>query len=303
MRTATKLCLFLVSVCLLSVGVSAQSPRESMVVSTTWLAQHLSDPDLVILHMGDAAEYAKKHIPGARLVTRQAIAAPTAPDTLNLELPTPEELKTKLEALGVSDNSRIVVVFAQNQVSPATRVVLTLQAAGLGARTSFLDGGLSAWERDGKPTTADVPAAKPGTLSALKMASPIVDADFVTSHLATPGYVIIDARDPGFYSGTQTGGSTTAPHKTGHIVGAKNIPYSTITNADLTLKPAAELQTMFTDAGVKPGDTVVAYCHIGQQATAVVFAARTLGINVKLYDGSFEEWSKRDKPVEKGTNK
>ena len=53
-----------------------------------------------------------------------------------------------------------------------------------------------------------------------------------------------------------------------------------------------ELRALFTAAGVKPGDTVVAYCHIGQQATATIFGARLLGFPVLLYDGSFEEWSR-----------
>ena len=60
-----------------------------------------------------------------------------------------------------------------------------------------------------------------------------------------------------------------------------------------------ELATLFAKANVKPGDTVVAYCHIGQQATGTLFAARLLGYNVKLYDGSFEDWSAHaDFPVE-----
>jgi len=299
MRLLTKICLLLMLPLVVPAALRAQAPRDSLLVSTTWLAQHLSDTDLVLLHMGDAAEYATKHVPGSRLVTRAAISATGPAGSLNLELPAPDELKTKLESLGISDNSRIVVIFGQAQVTPATRVVLTLQAAGFGARTSLLDGGLAQWERDGKPVTADVPAAKTGSISALKMASPIVDADFVKSHLNTPKYVIVDARDTAFYDGTQTGGSQTAPHKTGHIEGAKSIPYSTLTKADNTLKPAIELQAMFDEAGVKPGDTVVAYCHIGQQATGVVFAARTLGITVKLYDGSFEDWSKKDGPVQK----
>ena len=68
--------------------------------------------------------------------------------------------------------------------------------------------------------------------------------------------------------------------------------------------PAGELQERFTKAGVAPGDTVVAYCHIGQQATAVIFAARTLGYKVLLYDGSFEDWSKQpDAPVATGIKK
>ena len=58
------------------------------------------------------------------------------------------------------------------------------------------------------------------------------------------------------------------------------------------------MRAAFTKAGVKPGDTVITYCHIGQQATAVLFAARTLGYKVMLYDGSFEDWSRRDLPVD-----
>ena len=281
----------------MSAGASPASPRDTLLVSASWLAQHLSDPDLVMLHMGDPADYAKKHIPGARLVTRAAISAAPVTGGLNLELPAADDLKAKLEALGISDNSRVVVIFGSGWVSPATRVVLTLQAAGLGDRTMLLDGGLEAWERANKPVTTDVPPAKTGSLSPLKMASPIVDADFVTAHLNTPTYVIVDARDAELYSGEKTGGSPTVPHKTGHITGARSIPYSTTVNDDNTLKSEAELKALFDQAGVKSGDTVVAYCHIGQQATAVVFAARTLGINVKLYDGSFEDWSKRDGPV------
>ena len=76
------------------------------------------------------------------------------------------------------------------------------------------------------------------------------------------------------------------------------MPFDTLTSAEVELKPADEIAAVFTKAGVKPGDTVITYCHIGQQATAVLFAARTLGYKVMLYDGSFEDWSRRDLPVE-----
>ena len=53
-----------------------------------------------------------------------------------------------------------------------------------------------------------------------------------------------------------------------------------------------ELAALFAKAGVQPGDTIVGYCHVGQQATAMLFAARSLGHPVLLYDGSFQEWSR-----------
>ena len=84
----------------------------------------------------------------------------------------------------------------------------------------------------------------------------------------------------------------------GHVPGAVNIPFFTVTATDLTLKSADELTAIFEAAGIKKSDRVIAYCHIGQQATAVVFAARTLGIDAVLYDGSFQDWARRGLPVE-----
>jgi len=101
----------------------------------------------------------------------------------------------------------------------------------------------------------------------------------------------VDARAKTLYDGVATGGSAERPHKTGHIEGAISVPFSEITNGASLFKTVDELRALFTAAGVKPGDTVVAYCHIGQQATATIFGARLLGFPVLLYDGSFEEWS------------
>ena len=59
----------------------------------------------------------------------------------------------------------------------------------------------------------------------------------------------------------------------------------------LQLRSTDDLTARFTKAGVSPNDTVIGYCHIGQQATAMLFAARRLGHPVLLYDGAFEDWS------------
>lgn len=282
--------------------VSAQTPdaatRERIVVSPAWLAQHVTDPDLVLLHVGAKATYDAGHIPNARLVTLRDVAAGDATaTTLTLEMPPADVLRDRLAALGISNRSRIVVYQSDDQWTQSTRVMLTLDYAGL-SNVSWLDGGQKGWTKAGQALSIDVPAVKTGDLSPLKTRPVVVDADFVKAHLNTPAFAIVDARAPAFYDGSRTGGRAPAEHKTGHIAGALNAPFDSFTSADVQLRPADEIAAVFTRAGVKPGDTVIGYCHIGQQATAMLFAARTLGYRVLLYDGSFEDWSKRDLPVD-----
>ena len=274
------------------------SAAQTLLLSTAQLADRLNDPNVVILHVGERAGYDAAHIPGARYADMRA-ELHTRADDLTLQMLTPELLRDRLAALGVSDSSHVVVYQAGGWFSPATRVMLTLQWAGL-EQVSFLDGGLDAWVREKRAVTTDVPAPRMGTLSALKVKPVVADAAFVQANIGKPGFAIVDARTAAFYEGTQTGGSATAPHKTGHIAGAIGLPYTSVTTEDGLMKPAAELKALFAGAGVKPGDTVVAYCHIGQQATAVLFAARLAGHKVVLYDGSFEDWSRRNLPVESG---
>ena len=274
---------------------AAASPRDTLVVSVAWLAQHLKDPDLILLHVGDKSEYAAAHLPGARFVDAREISVSepaSVGNGLTLEMPAADVLREKLAALGISDHSRIVVYFGKDWLSPSTRVMFTLDYAGLGDRVSLLDGGQPAWVRDGGAVTAEVPEVRPGTLSPLKTGATVVNAAFLREHGKDAGLTIIDARDSTFYDGTKSGGRRPDAPKFGHIPGAVSLPFSETADDQVRLRSADELQARFAAAGVKPGDTIVAYCHIGQQATAVIFAARTLGIKALLYDGSFEDWTK-----------
>jgi thiosulfate/3-mercaptopyruvate sulfurtransferase len=156
------------------------------------------------------------------------------------------------------------------------------------------------WKREKRPLTSTVPAATTGSLSALKIRPIIVDAEWVKSNIGKPGISVVDGRSSSFYDGVQTGGGMHGvKHRTGHIAGAKSVPFTEISDEKLFIKSPAELAALFAKAGVKPGDTIVGYCHIGQQATGMLFAARSLGYKVMLYDGSFEDWSAhKDYPVE-----
>jgi len=266
-------------------------------VSTAWLAQHLRDPDLVLLHVGERAEYDARHLPGAQFIDFHHLAHVAGMrNGLTLEMLPADDLRTYLQTVGISTRSNIVVYYGGDWVSPATRIVFTLDAAGLD-HVALLDGGMPAWVKDAREVATTASPAPPGQLAPLQMRPTIVDADFVRSHAAAPGFALVDARAAAFYDGVQPGGPR-GHQMSGHIPGAHSIPFDSVTTDDLKLKSPEELTAIFTKAGVKPADTVIGYCHIGQQATAMLFAARTLGHRVLLYDGSFEDWAQRGNPVE-----
>lgn len=280
-------------------ALAAPDARARLVTDPAALAQALKGGGVVVLQVGDRAGYDAGHIPGARLLSLTDVAAPMGGEALTLELPDPEALRARLTSLGISERSHIVVVPTKEGIQSATRVVFTLQAAGLGARTRLLEGGTAAWAAQGLPLeTAAPPPATPGRLAPIHYQPLVVDADFVKAHLTAPGYAIIDARLPEFYAGARPGGSPARPHKAGHIAGAHSVPYNTVTTPDLKLAGPAEIAERFKAAGVKPGDKLIVYCHVGQQATATLMAARAAGFDARLYDGSFEDWSRRDGAVE-----
>ena len=284
---------------------AAPDARAPLFVSVGWLAQHLNDPNLVLLHVGPAPEYAIAHIPGARLVSVAAVSiGPRAGPGLGIEMPSADTLLARLAVLGISDDSRVIVYYAKDMVYQASRILLTLTYAGLGERASLLDGGMKAWTAAGHVTSADTSRARVSVLTPLRIRNFVVDARYVHSMLGTPGVSIVDARDTVFYTGARAGGSAQAPQRAGRIPGAKSVVWSTLTDANFRVRPAAELAAAFAAAGVRPGDVVIAYCHTGQQASAVLLAARSLGHRVLLYDGSFQDWSaRRELPVETGPSR
>jgi thiosulfate/3-mercaptopyruvate sulfurtransferase len=269
----------------------AQAPRETLVVSQAWLAQHLHDPDLVLFQLGERPTYDNGHIPGARFFDYTALH--TLPQT-DADLSARHDA---LEGIGISDNARIVLYGSDEYWSPTTRTMLLLNYVGL-SHVQFLDGGLKGWVESGQSLSKDPPLDKKGTLSPLRpQPALIADADFVKAHKGVAGYAIVDARNREFYSGAQQGGPR--DHRvSGHIPGALSAPFDEFASGDGHLKSPAEIAALFDKAGVKPGDTVIGYCHVGQQATAMLFAARTLGHPVVLYNGSFQDWVQHGLPVE-----
>jgi len=267
-------------------GVHAQN--APVLVSAAWLAQHQMDPHVVVIHASQQkSDYDTGHIPGSRWLpwTTYSISVPGG---LSTQLPDAAPFDSALRAIGVNEDSHIIISGGPIQVSG--RLFFTLEFMGLAGRVSLLDGGIDAWREAGRPLDrAESRASAPGNVALHPNSARVATAEWINANDATPGVSILDARLPEFYSGESSGGQPRA----GHIPGARNVPFSWLTGDVAVFRDKAKLQRLFDQAGVKKGNKVVTYCHIGMQASALYVAARILGYDAAVYDGSWEEWSRK----------
>ncbi|HMJ69269.1 MAG TPA: rhodanese-like domain-containing protein [Cyclobacteriaceae bacterium] len=264
------------------------SQDAPILVSVQWLNEHKADPKLVLLQVGYLQfDYDKEHIAGAQFLWPGWLAPDSPSGAYNM--PDAKTATTLLQGFGISNDSRVVVVHIRNEVSPAARMFLTLENLGLKGKVSFLNGGLEAWKKEGHPVTKELSVAKKGNVTA-KPGGLLVDKDYVLKTLGNSDKgVVVDARATIYYDGEPTGNP-----RDGHIKGAKNIPYQGMLDEknNYMFKPADQLSGYFTPVLPDKSKEVVTYCFIGQTASVIYMTGRILGYEMKLYDGSMQEWSR-----------
>jgi thiosulfate/3-mercaptopyruvate sulfurtransferase len=268
-------------------SLTAAATRPGMLVSTDWLAKHLTDSKVVVLHVsGNRTAYDAGHLPGARFVPLSDLAITR--DGIPNELPPVADLKKVLEAAGVSDDTR-VIFYSDTSVLPATRAFFTLDYLGHGEQAALLDGGLEKWRGEGRTLTKDAPAAVQGHFTPRPKPELVVQMDDVKK-IGKPE-VLLDVRPAADFSG----------EKGSHIPGAVNAYWmeNQASRENQTLKPEPELRKLYESLGITPNHPVVTYCNSGMQATQSWFTLKYLGYDVKLYDGSMSEWNAKGAPVEK----
>jgi thiosulfate/3-mercaptopyruvate sulfurtransferase len=270
--------------------------KDTMLVSTAWLAEHLHDANVVVLAVGQKSDYDAGHIPGSIFADYHETHLMNSPAGLTIELLPPDQFVKVFTSLGVTNDSHIILYQAKDWFSPTARVFMTLDAMGFGSRTSVLDGGFLLWSKEGRPVSKEeTKATKTGTVTPCPTGDVIADIAYVSANMRKAGVAIVDARNEEFY----TGKTQPNEQRRGHIPGAGSLPFTALADENGKLKSTEVLEGLFRGAGVKRGDRVVAYCHIGQQASALYFVARYLGYDARLFDGSWEQWSgRKDLPAE-----
>lgn len=281
-------CLLLIALLLAGNVIAQPAAHPEMVVSTAWLADHLKEPKVVVVHIAPTDEaYRKQHIPGARLMLVSQIA--NVPDFPGTELLPADRIADNLASIGISDSSHVVIY--TTDVDPiATRLFFTLDYLGHGGHASLLDGGLKQWLAENRPVTTEVPAVTRGKFRVKENKKALARFDWVRKNTANSSarVAVVDAR-------------SRARYEAGHLPGAQSLYWQDMIENGM-LKPPEQLRKMFGDAGAAKGRKMVSYCESGRQASYVYFVGRYLGLDAAMYDGSLNEWSKTKEPVVIGSS-
>ncbi|WP_420497081.1 3-mercaptopyruvate sulfurtransferase [Sneathiella sedimenti] len=280
--------------------------NSSSLVSTEWLAQHASAPDVRIVdaswHMpatnrNPRAEYDAEHIPGAVFFDIDEIADTDNP--LPHMVPSPEKFSSRMRKLGLGDGNRIVVYDTLGMVS-AARAWWLLRLFGH-QDVAILDGGLPKWKAEGRPVD-DMPVKPAERHFTSRINSFLLrEKDQVARNIDQSREQVLDARSAGRFDGTEP--EPREGLRGGHIPGSKNLPYTALLNdADKTFRQAEELNAAFSGAGIDLKKPVITSCGSGITACVLAFGLHLLGHQrVAVYDGSWTEWALDEElPVETG---
>ncbi len=275
-------------------------------VDAAWLRENLDQPDLIIVdatwylpveNKDARAEYTEAHIPGAVFVDISELcdkdhAAPHM-------LPPPEQFAAFVGALGIGNNSRIVV-YDKGEYA-ATRVWWMFRAFGLDA-ISVLDGGLALWRDAGGAMEAGDSASATIPFTSHFRPSLVRTMEQMRSNLDSGAEIVVDARPPARFAGELP--EMRSGVESGHIPGSVNLHYARLLDGvSGRFRSPGEIETIFKDSGVDFNARLVATCGSGVSACHIALGLYLMGRHdIPVYDGSWAEWgADPDNPRRLGT--
>jgi thiosulfate/3-mercaptopyruvate sulfurtransferase len=269
-------------------------------VSTEWLANHLSNPDLRVIdaswYLPDAgrdpkAEYEAAHIPGARFVALDDVSDNRS--ELPHMAPPVEKFMSRMRALGVGDGHQVVIYDGNaGGLFSAARLWWLFRLMGK-TDCAVLDGGFAKWRAEGRPVEDLPPVVRDRHMTVSRRNDLVRDVTQVAAASKLQDQQIVDARAPARFRGEA---EEPRPRlRAGHIPGARNVPFTRLFEADGTMKDVEGLAKVFIDAGVDLTRPVITSCGSGVTAAILNLALERMGHrHHSLYDGSWSEWGMYD---------
>jgi thiosulfate/3-mercaptopyruvate sulfurtransferase len=259
-------------------------------VSTDWLAQHLGEPDLVVVDAtwfvpasgrSGRDEYLAAHIPGARFLDIDELSDRSNPAPHML--PSAADFAAAMERLGIGREDRLVV-YDNSPIRTAARGWFMLRHFRA-EKVAILDGGFQRWTAEGRPTEVGEPAPREALFEARER------DEVVTKQQLLAGSQLpwLDARGRPRFEGSEPDPRPgVAP---GHAPGARNLPFGSLYREDGRFQSIEEIRRLFDQSGVDIAGPFVASCGSGVTANSLIFAAHLAGNDdTRLYDGSWSEW-------------
>ena len=249
-------------------------------VSTSWLADHLKDPDLRVLdaswylpteNRDPEAEYQAAHIPGARFFDIDDISDRRS--DLPHMVPPVEKFMSRMRAMGVGDGHQVVVYDGAGLMS-AARVWWLFKLMGQD-NVAVLDGGLPKWQAEGHEIEDLPPVIRDRHMTVRVQNHLVRDVTQVSAAAKLEDHEIIDAR-----SAPRFRGEAAEPReglRSGHIPGSKNVPFNTLLNKDGTMKSPDQCREIFEAAGVDLSKPAITTCGSGVTAAVLALALHRMG--------------------------
>ena len=279
--------------------------KYTTLISTTALAGHLDDPNLVIVDCrhnltdgnAGASAYRTAHLPGAVFLhLDHDLSGPKSGRNGRHPLPEITVIAATLGRIGIDDTKQ-VVAYDQNGGMWASRLWWMLQWLGH-ERVAVLDGGVNKWTAEGRPLSAEQPIVR-STTFVPQPPRPTASTQEILQHLADGTLTVLDARAPERFRGDIEPIDPVA----GHIPGAINRPYTANLTPQGIFKSAEalrhEFEAQFPD---RAPSSIVHQCGSGVTACHNVLAMAVAGLpGSRLYPGSWSEWSSEaSRPVARG---
>ena len=259
-------------------------------VTTSWLAEHLDDPGLVVVESDeDVLLYETGHVPGAVKVDWHT----ELNDQVTRDYLDGAGFAALMSAKGIGRDDT-VVIYGDKSNWWAAYALWVFSLFGH-ADVRLLDGGRAKWVDEGRPMTKDRPS-RPATQYPVveRVDAPLrAFKDDVLAHLGRP---LVDVRSPQEYTGEKLHMPDYPQEgalRGGHIPGAQSVPWARAAAEDGTFKARPALEAIYLgEKGLKDTDDVIAYCRIGERSSHTWFVLHhLLGFpTVRNYDGSWTEW-------------